>query len=143
MFITDVNILVYSFNAQAKRHTEYRAWLMGTLNSDQAFAYSTLVLSSFIRIATNPRAFRPSASLEEAFGFAEQIRQRPQAVEVQPGPRHWKIFAGLCTEAGATHNLTTDAYLAALAIESGCELATADSDFRRFVGLRSFHPLRD
>jgi predicted nucleic acid-binding protein len=60
-------------------------------------------------------------------------------VIVAPGPRHWGIFAGLCRSGGAQGNLVSDAYLAALAIESGSELVTADRGFARFPGLR--HPL--
>jgi predicted nucleic acid-binding protein len=55
--------------------------------------------------------------------------------------RHWEIFARLCRNAGATGNLVPDAYLAALAIEHGCEFVTCDKDFARFEGLRWRSPL--
>jgi len=55
--------------------------------------------------------------------------------------RHWEIFARLCAEGGVKGNLVPDAYLAALAIESGCEWITTDRDFSRFKGLRWRHPL--
>jgi uncharacterized protein len=60
---------------------------------------------------------------------------------IRPGPRHWGLFARLCRENGAAGNLVPDAYLAALAIEAGCELITTDRDFARFDGLRWRHPL--
>ena len=60
---------------------------------------------------------------------------------IAPGPRHWGIFAGLCRTTGVRGNLVPDAYLAALAIESGSEWISTDRDYARFPGLRWRHPL--
>ena len=73
--------------------------------------------------------------------FAEAFRGQPNAVTVAPGVRHWGIFGELCESAGARGNLIPDAWLAALAIESGCEFVTTDRDFARFDALRWRHPL--
>lgn len=73
--------------------------------------------------------------------FANALRDQPNVVDVRPGPRHWEIFQRLCVGAGARGNLVPDAYLAALALESGSELVTSDRDFSRFSGLRWRHPL--
>ena len=62
-------------------------------------------------------------------------------VVVRPGARHWSIFTRICRESGAIGNLVPDAYLAALAIEQGCELVSNDADFARFKGLRWRDPL--
>jgi predicted nucleic acid-binding protein len=62
---------------------------------------------------------------------------------VVPGVRHWEIFDRLCRAAGAKGSLVADAYLAALAIESGSEWITTDRDFSRFPGLRWRHPLAE
>lgn len=102
---------------------------------------SDLVLSGFVRIATHPRIFSPPAPAEQALAFATALRRQPTAVPVAPGPRHWEIFERLCLGAGARGNLVSDAYLAALAIESGSEWITTDRDFSRFPGLRWRHPL--
>lgn len=85
--------------------------------------------------------FDPPAPIEQALAFADALRDQPTAVLLGPGPRHWGIFERLCLEAGAKGNLVPDAYLAALAIESGAELITTDRDFARFPGLRWRHPL--
>jgi predicted nucleic acid-binding protein len=69
------------------------------------------------------------------------LREQPNRVQLEPGPRHWEIFERLCRESGAKGNLVADAYLAALAIESGCEWVTTDRDYSRFKGLRWRHPL--
>jgi uncharacterized protein len=141
VILCDVNVLVYAFRADAKRHAEYRAWLVDRLSGDESYAVSDLVLSGFLRVTTHPRALQPPSRLEEALAFAEIVRSRPHAVAITPGSRHWSIFRRLC-EAGAVRgNLVPDAYLAALAIESGCEWVTTDRDYARFPGLRWRHPL--
>ena len=66
----------------------------------------------------------------------------PRHIE-QPAARHWAIYEQLCVAAGAKGNLVSDAFIAALAIESGCELITTDRDFARFPGLRWRHPLAE
>jgi predicted nucleic acid-binding protein len=68
------------------------------------------------------------------------LREQPTCVPVSPGPRHWDLFVRLCRAAGVRGNLVPDAFLAALVIESGCELVTTDRDFSRFPGLRWRHP---
>ena len=73
--------------------------------------------------------------------FVQELRNRPNCVPVNPGPRHWEIFCRLCKEAGVKGNLASDAYLAALAIESGSEWVTTDRDYSRFPDLRVRHPL--
>ena len=90
---------------------------------------------------TNRRVFRRPTPLETALEFAELVRTQPNCVPVEPGQRHWDIFTGLCRTADVKGNLVPDAYLAALAIESGSEWITTDRDFSRFPGLRWRHPL--
>lgn len=99
------------------------------------------MLSGFIRVATHPRVFDPPAPLGRALEFTDALRAAPGVVIVTPGERHWEIFERLCTGSGARGNLVADAYLAALAIEAGCEWITTDRDFARFPGLRWRHPL--
>jgi toxin-antitoxin system PIN domain toxin len=96
-----------------------------------------------VRVATHPRIFDPPASTAAALAFADALRSQPNAVLVAPGSRHWEIFGRLCRSAGAKGNLVPDAYLAALAIESGSEWITTDRDFSRFPGLRWRHPLAE
>jgi uncharacterized protein len=99
------------------------------------------VLSGFARIVTHPRVFVPPSPIDDAFGFTDALREQPNAVVVSPGDRHWEIFRSLCKQVGARGNLVADAYLAALAIETGSEWITTDRDYARFAGLRWRHPL--
>jgi uncharacterized protein len=141
MILTDINILVYAHRTDSPRHPEFLEWMETLINSPQAFAYSDMVLSGFLRIVTHPRVFNPPSDLASAFAFIEVIRSRPNAVPISPGTRHWTIFRELCEKANAKGNLVPDAYLAALAIESGSEFVTTDRDYSRFHGLRWRHPL--
>jgi hypothetical protein len=139
--LVDVNVLVYAHREDAPDHERYRAWLEAWLDSDAAFGISDLVLSGFLRVVTHPRVFNRPTPIELALEFATAIRSRPNCVPVVPGARHWEIFARLCTEAGVKGNLVPDAYLAALAIESGSEWISTDRDYSRFPRLKWRHPL--
>jgi toxin-antitoxin system PIN domain toxin len=138
--LPDVNILVYAHREDSPHHAECHAWLLQTLKSDQAFGLSQAVLASVIRIATHPRIFKQPSRLEVALAFVRGLLAQPHAVVIGPGPRHWEIFERLCREADARGNLVADAYLAALAIESGCEWITLDGGFGRFPGLKWRRP---
>ena len=140
MILTDINVLVYAHRADAPGHPAYRDWLEGLINSDQAYGYSDLVLSGFLRVVTHPRVFNPPSELAIALAFTEAIRIQPNAVPISPGLRHWKIFTGLCESVKAKGNLIPDAYLAALAIESGSEWITTDADYSRFPELKWRRP---
>ena len=141
LVLPDVNVLVYAFRPEEPRRAEYLSWLRGMAGGDQAYGMSDLVLSGFLRIVTNPRAFSDPDRLEDAMAFVSSLRSQPHCVPIGPGPRHWEIFTGLCTRSQAKGNLVADAFLAALAIEHGCEWITTDRDYARFPGLRWRHPL--
>ena len=111
------------------------------MRSEWPYGVADLVLSSFVRIVTHPRIFVRPTPLADALSFCETLRDQPNATVLAPGSRHWQIFSQLCTGVGARGNLITDAYLAALAIETESEWITTDGDYRRFPGLRVRHPL--
>ena len=141
MLLTDVNVLVYAHRRDIPEHRRYRDWLESAINSDLAYGMSDLILSGFLRIVTHPRIFHEPSPFDKAFAFAVELRSRPNCVDIRPGDRHWDIFENLCRESGAKGNLIPDAYLAALAIESGSEWITTDRDFARFKDLKWRHPL--
>lgn len=140
MLLVDVNVLVYAYRSDTNDHDGYRDWLTSVVNGESSFGYADLVLSGFVRVVTHPRAFVQPDRLEDALAFADALRGAPQAVRVAAGPAHWSIFSRLCRQAGVKGNLVPDAFLAALAIESGCEWVTADRDYARFPELRWRHP---
>ncbi len=136
MLLPDVNVLVYAFRPDTAEHAPCRALLEGMLRGDEAYAMSSLVLSGFLRVVTHPRVFAAPDPPETALAFTNALRAPEHCVPVDPGPRHWQIFERLCRAANARGNLVPDAYLAALAIESGSEWITTDRDYARFPGLR-------
>lgn len=141
MILPDVNVLVYAHREDAKNHRAYLQWLEAVINSDQSFGLADIILSGFLRVVTHPKVFNPPSSLRLALDFVGEIRNQPNCVIIQPGPRHWRIFRKLCVEANVKGNLVPDAFLAALAIESGSEWITTDRDYSRFPGLTWRHPL--
>ena len=141
MVLLDVNVLLYAHRQDFPEHPAYRGWLEDLIQSPQAYGLTDLVLSSFLRIATHRRIFDPPTPPDAALSFVDQIRDRPNRVAITPGVRHWEIFSRLCRQVQCKGNLVQDAYLAALAIESGSEWITTDRDFSRFPGLRWRHPL--
>jgi toxin-antitoxin system PIN domain toxin len=141
VLLPDVNLLVYAFREDATDHAAYKGWLDTVIAGNEPVGVVELVLSGFLRIVTHPRIFRPPTPMARALEFVEAFRAIPSGVRVAPGERHWGIFVSLCRAAGAKGNLVPDAYLAALAIESGSEWLTTDREYARFPGLRWRHPL--
>jgi toxin-antitoxin system PIN domain toxin len=141
VILPDVNVLVYAHRADAPDHAAYRSWLEHAVSSESAYGLADLVLSSFVRIVTHAGIFPAPTPLSEALAQADALRARPNCVLVSPGARHWEVFVRLCGAARAKGNLVADAYLAALAIESGSEWITTDRDYSRFPELRWRHPL--
>lgn len=142
MILPDVNVLIYAHREESPEHGLFADWLTKVATAEEPFGISELVLSAIVRIVTNPRVFKVTTPLEMALEFTDELRQRPNAVCLRAGARHWEIFQRLCRQSGATGKLVADAYHAALAIEHGCEWITTDADFARFPGLRWRHPLR-
>jgi toxin-antitoxin system PIN domain toxin len=135
LILPDVNVLLYAFRKDAPAHGAHRRWLEDVVNGDSAYGMSPQVLSSVVRVSTHPRIYAKPSTLREALTFASVLLDQPNCSVVQPGASHWSIFQSLCVGADVSGNLVQDAWLAALAIESGCEWITTDRDFARFSGL--------
>jgi toxin-antitoxin system PIN domain toxin len=136
MILPDVNVLVYAYRPDAPNHVQSRKWLDHVADSVSAFGISKLTLSAFVRIVTNPRIHDIPTPLDAAFAFCDALLGQPNCTIVEPGPRHWAIFRNVCLATNTRGKNTTDAWFAALAIESGCEWVTFDRDFTRFPGLK-------
>ncbi len=136
MILPDVNVLIFSFRKDMDQHSVCRPWLEGIVAGEAQFGMSPLVLAAVVRITTNPRAFRTPSAPAEAFAFCDNLLGQPHCQIVEPGERHWDIFERLCLQADVHGSRVTDAWFAALAIESGCEWITLDRDFARFQGLK-------
>ena len=140
MQLPDINLLVYAHRADSPRHKEAQTWLETALSSEEAVALTGSVLSGFVRVVTNSAAFRTPTPLGEALEFARFLREEAGTTWLSPGDTHWSLFDRICRGARVTGNLVPDAFLAALALEHGCEIVTFDRDFARFKGLKWMVP---
>ena len=137
MIIPDLNVLIYAADADSSRHAEARAWLEAAVNGGKEEIGLPLVVSlGFLRLTTNPRVFRSPLSVDAALEWLSALRGARGVVEIQPGRAHMGILGHLLLVAGTGGNLTTDAHLAALALENDASIATGDRDFGRFPGVK-------
>ena len=141
MILVDANLLIYAIDADSAYHARARPWLEKTLSSDTGVGLAWIVLLAFVRITTRAGIVRKPLSPEQAIGFIDTWLAQPYVALIGPGDGHWPVFRNLLLSGGTAGNLTTDAHLAALAIEHGCEIASADNDFRRFAGVTLVNPV--
>ena len=141
MILPDVNLLVYAYSRGAPQHEEARAWWEGLLGSGEPVGVPWAVSCGFIRLMTHPAVLVTPLEPRKAVSHVAAWLERPNVEALDPGPRHLEILARLLGALGVAGNLTTDAHLAALAIEHQCELHSNDGDFGRFSGLRWRNPL--
>lgn len=142
MIIPDVNLLLYAHLTGFAEHARARQWWEDLMNGDKEVGLGGPALFGFLRLATNPHVFDRPLNVGEALGRVEEWLSRPHVRFALPGPRHLEIAFGLLRELGAVGNLSTDAQLAALAIEHQGELHSNDTDFGRFPRLRWVNPLQ-
>ena len=141
MKLIDLNLLIYAVNTDSEVHKPAKAWLESTLSGDEPVALPWVVLLGFLRVMTSRRVMTRPLTAEQAIRIVDRWVQLEQVVLLHPGGDHWRIMKGLLERAGTAGNLTTDAHLAALAIEQDCELCSTDRDFGAFPDLRWINPL--
>jgi len=139
--LVDVNLLLYAVNEDSPHHARAKPWLESSLSGTEAVGLEWTVLLAFLRLATRPMIFATPIPVDEALALVETWLARPCVTVVQPTERHLEVLAGLLRPIGTAGNLTSDAHLAAVAIEHGAELCSCDADFARFPGLRWTNPL--
>ena len=141
MILIDANLLIYAVNQDAPLHRRAKSWLESALAGPETVAFSWNVLLAFLRLTTRPGLFRRPLSWATAFDLIAAWLDQPFATVVSAGPRHLRMLRQLLLPLGAGGNLTSDAHLAALAMEHGAELCSSDTDFDRFPGLKWRNPL--
>jgi hypothetical protein len=141
MKLVDVNLLIYAVTEESPFHTRAHQWLDASLIGKETFAFSWLVLTSFVRITTHPSLSISPLASDHAINVVEGWLARPASTIVHPTDQHVRIWRDLLNPLGSAGNLVNDAHLAALAIEHGAALYSFDNDFSRFPGLRWKNPL--
>lgn len=142
MILPDVNLLVYAADETATHHEQAIEWVETALSGTETVAFAWLVLIGFVRITTNPRSVARPWNAAQALDVVDRWLAQPAVTVVYPTDRHTAVLRDLLVPLGTAGNLTSDAHLAALAIEHGATLCSCDVDFSRFSGLRWVDPLR-
>lgn len=141
MILVDANLLIYAINEDAPYHLEAKAWWEVALSGNKVVGIPWVVTLAFLRITTNARIFPTPLSADQAIAYLDEWLDHPVTKLVSPGEQHWYILRNLLLSSGMAGNLTTDAHIAALAIEQGYAVYSADNDFKRFAGIRHINPL--
>lgn len=141
MKLPDVNLLQYALDEMSPHHPRARPWLEALLSGTEPAGFAWVVILAFVRLSTRPQLFANPLAPAEAFAVVEGWLAQPCALVLHPTERHLALLRGLLEPLGTAGNITTDAHLAALAIEHGGEVCSADTDFARFRGLRWTNPL--
>lgn len=141
MILVDANLLIYAVNQDLPQHQAARAWWESVLSDGISVGIPWVAILAFVRICTNGRVFSNPLPTEAALGYVSEWLEIPTVKAVAPGRNHWPILRNLLVQSGTVGNLTTDAHIAALALEQGYTVCSADNDFKRFSGLRCVNPL--
>jgi hypothetical protein len=141
VILPDINLLLHAYNTDSPVHATARAWWEGLLNSAQPVGLSWAVILGFLRISTHRQVLASPLPVTAACAHVRAWLERPYVTPLDPGVRHAEILFGFLESLGTAGNLTTDAHLAALAVEHQAELHSTDADFGRFSGLRWRNPL--
>ena len=141
VIIPDINLLIYAYDSTSPWHERASKWWASCLSGTTPIGISWVVGLGFVRLWTNPRVFANPMPVDIAVGHVESWLGRSIVRIVNPGPRHAELVFSWLRSAGRAGNLTTDAHLAALAVESRGVIHTADTDFLRFSGVKWVNPL--
>lgn len=139
--IVDANLLLYAVDEKSTHNPTAAVWLQETLDGDSRVGLPWQTIGAFLRIVTHPRVTENPLSGTEAWRYVQEwlavpVVWIPPATEITA-----RVYARLCAQVEISGNLVPDAQLAALAIEHGVEIASADTDFMRFPGIRLTNPL--
>ena len=141
MILVDANLLIYAVDADSVSQAPARRWLESALNAGEEVGLAWVVTLAFLRITTHPRIMRAPLSAEAAVAYVDGWLELPNVRPLVPGARHWSVLKHLLVTTGTAGNLTSDAHLAALAVETGATVYSADTDFKRFASVRHHNPL--
>ena len=142
MIILDANLLLYAVNKDAPQHKKALRWLESILEGTEDVGFPWNVILAVLRLSTRAGVFPRPLPVKRAFELVADWLDQPVARVVHPGPRHLSILRNLLLPIGTGGNLTSDAHLAALAIEQDALLCSCDADFARFAGLHWRNPIQ-
>lgn len=141
MTLIDANLLLYAANRDAVEHQRSRSWLEEQLNGSQRVGMPWETLTAFVRLATNPRVLARPLKPAEAWSFVQDWLAVPVVWIPAPTEQHAEVLGALLVKYDLRGNLASDAHIAALALQHGLDVYSADTDFARFTEVRWVNPL--
>jgi toxin-antitoxin system PIN domain toxin len=139
--LVDANILLYSVDEDSPFHAPARDWMVASLNGAQQVGIPWMSLWAFIRIVTNPRALARPLTPGQAWEYVADWLDAPATWVPAPDRGHRQILRDLLEQHDVRAGLVTDAVMAAIAIEHGLTVVSADSDFARFPQVKWLNPV--
>ncbi len=140
MILPDLNVLLYAADSTSLRHEASKTWLEKAVNGTEEVGLPWVVHLGFLRLTTSAKVFAQPMTVEESLEWLDHLWSAPTVVAVNPGKAHAGLLRHLLLTVGTGGNLTTDAHLAALALEHDARIVTGDRDFLRFPGLKVVFP---
>jgi hypothetical protein len=141
VILVDSNLLIYAASAASPHHAPSREWLEARLTEPARVGLPWSSVLSFLRVVTHPRIYQKPATVMQAWSIVDGWLNCPNVWIPLPTGRHRAVLADVLAHAGRGANDVPDAHLAALAIEHGLTLCTADAGFARFPGLKWMNPI--
>jgi toxin-antitoxin system PIN domain toxin len=141
MIVVDANLLIYSYDTGSANHAESRAWVEKIFSGHETVGLPWQTVCAFLRVVTNRRLPGSRLTIEQATQIVEAWLDQPNVRILTAGDEHWSVLKTAIFEGKASGALISDAEIAALTVEYGGVLYTADRDFARFPGLRWENPL--
>ena len=139
MIVPDANVLIYAMNADAPEHERAWEWWQRAQSGHERIGLAWSVAVTYVRLMTNPRIMPSPLPIPEAISDVRRWLASPLVDVLTPGAEHLHVMERLL--AGRGGELISDAHLAALAMENGGTVYSADSDFARFADVRWVDPL--
>lgn len=140
--LVDANLVLWAHHRQFEQHEKARTWWASLLTATAVVGVPWPTVLAFVRVSTHPRALAQPLDVSTAYSVVEGWLSRPNVTTPGPTARHRAVYGRMLREASASGNHATDAHLAALAIEWGLQMVTADRDFARYPGLLWHDPSR-
>jgi uncharacterized protein len=140
VIVVDANLLIYAIDSDSPHHARAHPWLERTLSGTVPVGLPWIVILAFVRLTTRPGILYRPLPLANAIAYVDSWLEQPSVEIVAPGEHHWQIFSRLLEATGTAGNLTSDAHIAALALERGAGICSADHDFARFLGVNHVNP---
>jgi uncharacterized protein len=141
MILVDVNLMIYAVDRDSPHHRIAARWFEKTLNGPDLIGLPWIVILAFLRVATRAGILRKPMAVEDAVAYCQSWVDLDSVRILVPGENHWPVFRNLLLSVGTAGNLTSDVHLAALALEYGCTICSADNDYKRFPGISHVNPL--